>query len=300
MKRVLLLATWLSLSALGQSDPGYVRSTVPNQNICLFWSTRSFVYSPDAAGNAENPGGEFTAIDAAFTTWQTLSNLCSDMRLTNGGRIPNPVVGYDKSNPSSNTNVVTFRQTNCLDVAPSNDACLVDSSCGNKYACWSYGDDTIALTTTTFSNRTGAILDADIELNASPHLDGSRFLFTTMDSPPCDPSTLAPTCVATDIQNTLTHEIGHAIGLGHSPNPSSTMNATAPIGETHKRILDSGSAQGFCDIYPRGQPATNCDTTSQERLQVNGVQARFLGCETMVGASYGALALLAVLLRRRR
>ena len=48
------------------------------------------------------------------------------------------------------------------------------------------------------------------------------------------------------------------VGLDHVDVPGSTMEPTAPPGETHKRIIDVGSAAGFCDAYPRGLPPTQC------------------------------------------
>jgi len=240
----------------------YLRTTVPGSDRCLAWNTRQVDYLVDAAGSARTPTDtEQFAIDAAFTTWQLVADSCSDMRFTRVGLVSSAQVGYLKDGP--NENVVVFRETACRDVVPLDDPCFDQGDCANRHGCWDYPDFTIGLTTTTFSFRSGNILDADIELNASPHLDGSYFLFTTVGSPPCTPDRQGVDCVATDVQNTMTHEIGHLVGLGHvvpeDQRLHSTMEPTASVGETTKRVIDIGSAQAFCDTYPRNLPATSCD-----------------------------------------
>ena len=157
-------------------------------------------------------------------------------------------------NLSSNTNVILFRPKSCTGTAPSSDACWKDSSCGNKYDCWEYSDATIALTTSTYDTHTGRVYDADVEFNAG------RFYFTTVDGPTCTrtPPATQNSCAAYDIQNTMTHEAGHLIGLDHTDYPGSTMNPTAPLGEISKRTIDSGSHSFVCDTYPKGLPSQDC------------------------------------------
>ena len=51
-----------------------------------------------------------------------------------------------------------------------------------------------------------------------------------------------------DIQNVMTHEIGHFLGLSHNPdNEEYTMYGGMDLGETRKRSLESN------DIYWLGQ-----------------------------------------------
>ena len=253
----------LALAAREARAQLYVRTLVPDRtDLCVVWPGREYVYQLDAAGSSRTPGdSEFAAIDAAVGSWRALSATCSDYAFTRGPDIQDPQVGYDKDS-KDNQNVITFRESDCNDVVPADAPCLADDTCANVYKCWEHGSFVIGLTTTTFSFRTGYILDADIELNAAG--EGRGFLFTTVDSPPCGwdgDSSPSTDCVAADVQNTVTHEMGHVIGLDHvfsSEAVGSTMEPTAPPGETHKRIIDAGSAEGFCSAYPRGLPPTQC------------------------------------------
>ncbi len=49
----------------------------------------------------------------------------------------------------------------------------------------------------------------------------------------------------------VTHELGHAAGLGHPPNDCTeeTMYAFASAGETKKRTLEAGDIQGIVELY---------------------------------------------------
>jgi hypothetical protein len=210
-------------------------------------------------------------------------------------------VGYVQSSDETpnpvNENVIVFRETSCLDVVDYDDPCHDDDSCGNGHGCWSHGDGVIGLTTSTFSTRTGHVLDADIELNSSQPGGSTGFLFTTVNSPPCEglPST---SCVAVDLQNTMTHELGHVLGLDHVQTAGSTMEATAPPGETSKRIIDVGSAEGFCTIYPRGLPPTQCLEPVERGLALTADSR--LGCAAAPASLLPTALLLAWTLRSRR
>jgi uncharacterized protein (TIGR03382 family) len=39
------------------------------------------------------------------------------------------------------------------------------------------------------------------------------------------------------------------------------MYASEPLGETSKRVLDSGSKQFVCDVYPSGQASKDCTSS---------------------------------------
>lgn len=301
MSRLLLMTVALVASSALAQQP-YRRTVVKGEPLCLAWNTREYVYHYDPAGSERTPGDtEFAAMEASFDTWRALSSTCSDYAFVRGADMPSPRVGYVKSsdeNPKpANENVILFREVSCVDSVAESDPCWAQKSCGNDYQCWDHGDGVIGLTTSTFSTRTGHVLDADIELNGSQPGGSTGFLFTTVNSPPCE-GNVSTSCVAVDLQNTLTHEIGHVVGLDHVLTPGSTMEATAPPGETHKRILDVGSAEGFCTIYPRGLPPTQC-LEPVEQGQALVAEGR-LGCSSAPAALLPVALLSAWALRSRR
>lgn len=299
MTSAALLVASLALAADGGFPP-YVRAPIndadPSQG-CQLWQDAQINWAQATQGNtgdSPTPGeAEFTAVTAAFADWQAQAAACGNFTLQEQARTADRTVGFDQQNPSSNRNVVLFRSKLCTQVAPAGDACFNDGTCGNKYDCFQFASGNIAITTTTFSTRTGRIFDADIELNAGKVL-------TAVDSPPC-PATgpYLQSCVAFDIQNTVAHEIGHFMGLGHDPDPESTMYFSAGPGELKKRSLDPGTLQFVCDAYPRGLPSQPCNVrpvTANDPLPAAG------GCAAVPGAALAvaALALWLVPSRRRR
>ncbi|HEY0880761.1 MAG TPA: myxosortase-dependent metalloprotease, MXAN_2677/MXAN_2678 family [Archangium sp.] len=288
--RLLAIAVGLAaFSAQAQPFRRTVASQTDQVTLCVTWADRTFDYRVDQAGSVQTPGEtEFTAVDTAFATWQTISDSCSDFRFVRGQRLPNGKVGRG----TESENYVTFREENCRDVVSLSDPCLSDGSCGNRYRCWDHSEGTIGLTTVTYSTRTGVAVDADIELNAS------GFLFTTISAPPCEAGREAITCVAYDVQNTLTHEIGHAVGLDHVEGDG-TMAPTAPVGETAKRVIDVGTASGFCQTYPRGQPPVPCDELAIQRSRIIAQNTGSFGCSCGTTPPI-ALAFAALLMARRR
>ncbi len=99
---------------------------------------------------------------------------------------------------------------------------------------WPYPDErfVIARTSITFDPNTGAIFDADIELNSSQNE------FSTGDSD-----------IANDLQAVLTHEVGHFLGLDHSTFEHATMRANYDLSNLGTRTLSSDDEAGVCSIY---------------------------------------------------
>ncbi|HEY1908516.1 MAG TPA: myxosortase-dependent metalloprotease, MXAN_2677/MXAN_2678 family [Myxococcaceae bacterium] len=239
---------------LAQTDAGYVRERTSDGDHCLRWpvaagASSEVTFVQSAAGDFKLGAGLFDAVSRSEGTWAAQANVCSSLALREGANSASRLTGYNRSGP--NENLVLVRTTDCAQAVPLNDPCKASDSCDNAYDCWDLGPGMLAVTLLTY-DTSGAILDTDVEVN------GVSAPLSLVDAPPCTPGNVTPSCVGIDVQNTVTHELGHALGLDHSPDPASTMYATAPIGETSKRILDPASKQFLCDVYPPRLASRDC------------------------------------------
>lgn len=98
---------------------------------------------------------------------------------------------------------------------------------------WPYALHVIGLTSLTYDTHTGQIMDADIEMN------GDDYRFATDGAPH-----------AYDAQQSLTHEVGHLLGLDHSLDEDAVMFAESQPGETHKRLLRPDDMAGLEFSHP--------------------------------------------------
>lgn len=103
---------------------------------------------------------------------------------------------------------------------------------------WPYTDGALASTVVTVNARTNEIIDTDIVFNCEQHT------FKVLTSP--TPSTMD----VDDVQNTVTHEIGHALGLMHNPMDADVvMFPRAAAGEVAKRVLRDDDRHGLEALY---------------------------------------------------
>lgn len=107
---------------------------------------------------------------------------------------------------------------------------------------WCFSKFTVAMTLVSANQVSGEIADADILLNAAHRAF-------------CDGG-----CVkgAYDLRNTLTHEVGHFLGLDHSAVPEATMFGGAPPQELIKRDLLDDDQVGICTTYRQVWRAEGC------------------------------------------
>jgi hypothetical protein len=285
-------AVWAVFFFCAMPARAWVR-TKNTGGVCMWWQSRTNSFQIDAQGTPDAPNaGTFAAIRKSFQTWAAVS--CTNLSFPEeplSTAATARVVGYFDG--TTNHNLVLFRTQACRTAVPAGDACRTQGGCGNAWDCWEHGDGVIATTTTTSNRRTGEILDSDIELNDAPPATGTKFTFTTVDGLPCTlPGETG--CVRIDVQNTVTHEAGHWLGLDHTPIQSATMYASAPSGETSKRILAPDDIDGICTIYPRGAATVTC---------IASPPGGGCGCsqtQTGPGAVLGVLLVLLQMGRRSR
>jgi MYXO-CTERM domain-containing protein len=274
--------------------PSYVRTGPTMAGNYLYWESGCVFITVYDQGTKEIAGDiEFLVIDASIATWNNAISGCSYMQLINEGRKA-VEVGRDM------VNVIKFRDASWCRPATKDDParCHPDSAAGITTA--TYVDD-------SSSSRDGAIVDADIELN------GVDFALSN------DGVTLGTASCKSELQTTLTHELGHLLGLEHTclaagdpPRVDSTgasvpscgsatteqMNATMfnfqECGEMKKETLEMDDIAGACGVYPTNEDPRTCEHVGEPG-----------GCCGTGEGPYGPLALLSLLSlagfwRRRR
>lgn len=285
------------VTVLDRATPDFVRSGPTKAGHFLYWESGCIFVTYDSAGTAELAGDtEFAIIDASIATWNTGVASCSYLKVMKQGTKPMEV-GKDE------INVIKFRDTTWGRPAVGNDMAQMYPASAAGITTATYIDD-------SSSSRDGAIVDADIEIN------GVNFAISdngvTLGTQPCH----------AELQNTMTHELGHLHGLAHTcradyddmstaaidsnGNPVPLCSATTDMtiieatmypyqdcGETKKETLEADDISGICTVYPTAKDPNTCTTVQSPS-----------GCCSANGPAGGPAALsglvLLVVLRRRR
>jgi hypothetical protein len=168
-----------------------------------------------------------------------------------------------------------------------------------------------AVTLAWHLESTGEIVDVDMEINEG------RGEWTICEAGGCidEGSTCPPEGCGrdggpVDLQNVVTHELGHYLGIGHttSAHPDATMYASAQFGELTMRDLSTDDIAGLCEAYPPGSLADSCDPTPAGGLSLD-CQSHDCGCAVPGSGSrdpsgawiaLGGLAVIALARARRR
>jgi hypothetical protein len=210
----------------------------PKDGKKLFWTSSCVGFSFDVqllSSQGEklyskklDPVKATNSIRKAFVEWSSIDcpdgSGQADMRFVELSEVSCRVSAYNAKGP--NVNVVLFQ----------------DDS-------WKYRgeDNTLAKTTVTFDPSTGEILDADIEVNTA--INDVTVVDPVGGEEAFDPN------VKYDLRSLMTHEIGHFLGIAHSPYPDATMFASYSEGTTDLRSISDDDREALCAAYPPARGA---------------------------------------------
>jgi hypothetical protein len=288
---VAIVVSWVPSAAFG-----YVRTTSDRSGVPVQWLERCIIVRPDGRGSQDLSLDEIQgALARSVENWTSKTLSCTQLLLQSAPPTAAGDFGID-SRPT-----LIFR----------------DKSWVRPGTNMPRDTGIIALTTVFYVDTPGfvgdaTILDADIELN------GVSYTFTTN----LGSSVAREGTELADLENTLTHELGHVQGLGHtcwdhvrsSPplddrgQPIPDCRGTVPqdvldttmypyplsAGETSKRRLAQDDIDGVCQTYTTTSAPLTC------HQEIDG------GCDILphpssTGAPGVGLLLLALWgLRRRR
>ncbi|HLT30658.1 MAG TPA: matrixin family metalloprotease [Myxococcaceae bacterium] len=261
------LAWVLIAGVLGQApEASYVRRRVDaaacevpsSKAACLHWEAgpgevRTLPVQQATGGGAD--GEMHAAVSRSLATWNEAFAACGQLTFEERAPTGDRRFGYAQDGP--NVSSVVFFDRACRDLGQL-EGCTPGEDCDLVHDCWDHDDRFLALTLPTY-DCAGRLLDSDVVVN------GADFTLTTVDAPACQPALdvcLCPgggtSCVITDVENTLTHELGHVVGLDHIQLAGSTMSPWASPGETDKRVLDPGTRAFVCEVYPADGPVQTC------------------------------------------
>jgi hypothetical protein len=102
--------------------------------------------------------------------------------------------------------------------------------------------------TTIWSKACGQIVEADVEVNADQSGPGAGFMWADLD--------VTDVGGRHDLQNALTHEMGHFIGLDHT----CALYGAYPLDKNHRPIVP---------VDNLGQPVPSCDDVSYPEPDMN-------------------------------
>jgi hypothetical protein len=297
VKRILVAtAALVAAGALTSTASAYVRSRTA-KGVPVSWSTSCTYVTPDLAGTPDLPSDQlFAVVRASMANWTNAVGDQAYLKL-----VYNDPVALEAHLDGVNT--IKFRT----------DRWCHPNDAQQKDVC--YSSAAAGITTVFYvqdgSDHAGTILDADIELN------DLNFTFAIL------PTTAMadPNRPFADLENTLTHELGHLQGLDHTckdmatppqevddsgnPPPAcdqlgalsipdqlkiklATMYNFASPGEVNKRSPEADDVAGIVNAYPPANDPASCKPTDLNAFKTGGC--------TIAGRSSRSLAAIAVLL----
>jgi MYXO-CTERM domain-containing protein len=247
-----------------------------------------------------------TATTSAAAAWSHGANACTYLTLTMTTSTDAGPVAIPQPHAA-----VVFRETQWCKVEP-------DGTCSTKAKDnASYDQAVLMLTSTAVDTKTGQMLEGATEVNGHDYQWADLALH---------PASGLGFLVSQDLQNGLTHEFGHFIGLDHTCAPAganpwpvddlgnpvpdcdnasaavraTTMFPSAAPGDLSKRTLEPDDINGVCGIYPVAQDPGVCAPPAGIRPSSGGCNCSAATANGTSPFALGALVALALRARSRR
>lgn len=297
----------LATDPSGSVQLKYVRTT-NDALVPLYFAKSCIQVTYHSAGTSHLAGDlEFQVMDQVFDTWRSATASCSYLTFDLRGR-------SEAEAELDLENMIIFRE----DVW-GRPGCPEDPM--KCHALSAAAVTTVSYINTADGARAGEIVDADIEINA-----------VAFDVSAAGVSLGTNGCMS-DLANTLTHEVGHMMGLEHTcfitapvdtqgnPKPwplddqgnevafcspsdppelqATTMYPTQECGETIKITPEADDIAGVCGIYPLADDPGKC--AAPDSLTQRACACTVGAANTGTLGAWPLFALgLALLLRNRR
>ena len=192
----------------------------------LAWRTGCMAYAVDERGGIDLTAAQIEGVlDRSFRTW---------MSVTCDGASPGfDILGY-------------VERATCQDAQYRGNRGNVNVvAMVSDWEERDYDPSAYAITTVWHNTDTGTILDVDVLVNEQ------LGPYAICPDTGCLPA--LPRNQVVDLENVITHELGHFFGIAHSDVPNATMYLSAARGETLKRTLAEDDIEAMCSIYPPGR-----------------------------------------------
>jgi hypothetical protein len=254
------------------NEPGECADT----GLPLYWTCNNITYSVCPRDIGTPPFTEVTTvIEDSFQTW-------ADVECSEGP------IGFEfirNKNPKECDEHWKVKENSDSDFSPDENLIIFVSEWNDYYPRES---SAFALTSVWHSVKTGVIQGFDMELNEDIGTFGI-----------CNRAKMRSCEDIVDIQNVVTHEAGHVLGLGHSIDETAAMSSSSQIGDTSMRTLKKDDVDGICSIYEDNLP-TYCSASTRKKSTGD-----FFSCRATHGKNTDdwilyALSVSVLLIYRRR